>query len=116
MALNGHAVRADQCPISEVKRTMPMMSANDSIRTFAPKRKAAPKNRTKNPRLPVLTRKWTCEGGQFGNYKFPVNRRIALITAPVEIEIKCDTKLRSTPNCEPSKGRTIRNPIRIINP
>src|SRR5450756_541830 len=41
-------------------------------------------------------------------YMFPVNRRIALITVSVALEIRCDTKLRSTPNCEPNRGRTIR--------
>ena len=29
-------------------------------------------------------------------YMFPVTRRIALITMPVALEIRCDTKLRST--------------------
>ena len=49
-------------------------------------------------------------------YIFPVTRRIALITVPVALEIRCDTKLRSTPNCEPNSGRTIRRPIKIAIP
>ena len=51
-----------------------------------------------------------------GRYTFPVNRRIALITAFVELAIRCETKPRSTPNCEPNRGRTISSPIIIIIP
>ncbi len=51
-----------------------------------------------------------------GVYMFPVNRRMTLITVPVTLEIKCDTKPRSTPNWEPNIGRTIRSPIRMTIP
>src|SRR5664279_1695518 len=51
-----------------------------------------------------------------GSYTFPVNNRMPLITELVALEIRCETKLRSTPNCEPNRGRTIRSPIRIIIP
>ena len=50
------------------------------------------------------------------NYRFPVNIKMPLITVLVAPEINCDTNPRSTPNCEPSRGRTIINPIRIIKP
>jgi hypothetical protein len=54
--------------------------------------------------------------GLLRNYMFPVNRRMTLITVSVELEIRCDTKPRSIPNCEPRRGRTIKSPIRIIIP
>jgi hypothetical protein len=47
------------------------------------------------------------------NYMLPVNRRMTLMTAFVESEMKRETKPRSTPNCEPSRGRTIKIPRRI---
>jgi hypothetical protein len=37
------------------------------------------------------------------------------MTAFVEPEMKCETKPRSTPNCEPSRGKTIKMPRRINN-
>jgi hypothetical protein len=53
-----------------------------------------------------------------GEYRqmLPVSRSMASMMAPVELEITCETMLRSTPNCAPSIGRMKRRPMRIIMP
>ena len=51
-----------------------------------------------------------------GDYKLPVSLNMSVNTASVAVEIHRDTKLRSTPVCEPSRGKMIRSPIKIAIP
>ena len=50
------------------------------------------------------------------SYTFPVNRRTALTTVSVALEITYDANPKSIPSCDPSSGKTMRRPINIIIP
>jgi len=78
-------------------------------------------SRSQQPGMPVCLGR-NCRVGRspdaIGEYRqmLPVNQSMASMMAPVELEITCETMVRSTPNCAPSIGRMKRRPIRIIMP